>query len=592
MTTMTLSQSTQDAINVARSQGPGTNNQNYIAAYNAISGDISSHGGFDPGTIYWFSLAGSINGQQFNPSPAGTFIYNYTIVAAKSEGTILTQAQMQQASNKIAETVFNDLDHNGYVFSDQPVQGQPDFSPKSIIATDAGSGLDELRALNPGSNLDAAIWGGTLFARTTLNDPTYFSDYNINLTPGSRECAAMTTGAVAATNNSALQAVSELASGNITGAFDLLWTGQITGLRYLDTAAIKQCFPGQQGALGPGPTLTEDGQGNLTFGQTAPDGSSTLATIGNNNAYAELVTTAANSATKALIAGQGDNTHLSNATVTLAPGASATITGGGDSVNVGAGSTLTLTGNNNALILTATSAVNLTGSGESVSGSGASVTLGADSSATFLGSGNTINAANGDVITEDNAIINVAQGASVTITGTGDTIVAAGNNAISLFGGGDTVNLNGTGNYVGLNGNGSGAAYTVNGDVAGDTVLLNANTAATVTGAGGAVDLWGNGDVVTTSNQTIYTVDHVTGEAIIGSGYIINPGSGFTGRTRDFARPAQEAPAGGAAEIVEFRWRGAMSRTPISTAAQAGLDQLSSISTTEKYAVSRTARIS
>jgi hypothetical protein len=37
MTTMTLSQSTQDAINVAREQGAGTNNQNYIAAYNAIS---------------------------------------------------------------------------------------------------------------------------------------------------------------------------------------------------------------------------------------------------------------------------------------------------------------------------------------------------------------------------------------------------------------------------------------------------------------------------------------------------------------------------------------------------------------------------
>src|SRR4051812_4399821 len=124
MTTMTLSQSTQDAIRVAREQGPGTSNQNYIAAYNAISADISSHGGFDPGTAYWFSLAGSINGQQFNPSPAGTFIYNYTKAAAQSEGTTLTQAQMQQASDKIAKTVFDDLGDNGYVFRDQPVQGQ------------------------------------------------------------------------------------------------------------------------------------------------------------------------------------------------------------------------------------------------------------------------------------------------------------------------------------------------------------------------------------------------------------------------------------------------------------------------------------
>gem|GEM_PF-3348641 len=230
-----------------------------------------------------------------------------------------------------------------------------------------------------------------------------------------------------------------------------------------------------------------------------------------------------------IIEGNNDTVIDDNAAISVAPGSFATIIGGADTVNVGAGGSLTLTGNNNSLTLTATSAANLTGTDETVSGSGATVTLGTNSSATFSGSGNTINAANGDVITENNAIINVAQGASVTITGTGDTIVAAGNNAISLFGGGDTVNLNGTGNYVGLNGNGSGAAYTVNGDVAGDTVLLNANTTATVTGAGGAVDLWGNGDVVTTSNQTIYTVDHATGEAIIGSGDIINPGSGFQG---------------------------------------------------------------
>jgi hypothetical protein len=527
MTTMTLSQSTQDAISVARTQGPGTNNQNYVAAYNAISGDISSHGGFDPGTTYWFSLAGSINGQQFNPSPAGTFIYNYTKAAAQSEGTTLTQAQMQQASDKIASTVFNDLDRAGYVFSDQPVQGQPDFSPKSIIATDAGSGLDELRRLNPGSNLDATIWGGTLFARTTLNDPTYFSDYNIDLTPGSRDCAALTTGSVQAANNSFLQAASELASGNVTGALDLLWTGQITGLRYLDTAAIKQCFPGQQGSLAPGSTLTEDSEGNLTFGQTAPDGSSTSGTVGNNNAYADVTATAANGTTNALIAGQGDVTNLSNAAVTLSSGSSATIIGGADTVNVGSGASLSLTGNNNSLVLTASSAVNVTGTGESVSGSGAAVTLGANSSATFSGSGNTINASQGDVITENNAVINVAQGASVTIAGTGDIIVGAGNNTINLTGGGDTVNLNGAGNTVMLAGNGN--ADTVNGDIAGDNVTLSGGTTATVNGSGGVINLGGTGDTLTASNETINTAANSTGVLITGSGDTVNAAAGFSG---------------------------------------------------------------
>jgi hypothetical protein len=50
MTSMTLSQSTQNAINLALQDGPGPNNQNYIAAYNAISADINSNGGFNSGT--------------------------------------------------------------------------------------------------------------------------------------------------------------------------------------------------------------------------------------------------------------------------------------------------------------------------------------------------------------------------------------------------------------------------------------------------------------------------------------------------------------------------------------------------------------
>jgi hypothetical protein len=67
MTSMTLSQSTQDAINLAL-QTPGTNNQNYVAAYNAISADINSNGGFNSGTTNSFALAGSVNGQQFTAS--------------------------------------------------------------------------------------------------------------------------------------------------------------------------------------------------------------------------------------------------------------------------------------------------------------------------------------------------------------------------------------------------------------------------------------------------------------------------------------------------------------------------------------------
>jgi hypothetical protein len=63
MTSMTLSQPTQNAINLALQDGPGPNNQNYVAAYNAISADINSNEGFNTGTTNWFSLAGSVNAQ-------------------------------------------------------------------------------------------------------------------------------------------------------------------------------------------------------------------------------------------------------------------------------------------------------------------------------------------------------------------------------------------------------------------------------------------------------------------------------------------------------------------------------------------------
>ena len=44
------------------------------------------------------------------------------------------------------------------------------------------------------AGLDNAIWGGTLFATTELNDPTYFSDFNVTLAPGSRDAAAILAG--------------------------------------------------------------------------------------------------------------------------------------------------------------------------------------------------------------------------------------------------------------------------------------------------------------------------------------------------------------------------------------------------------------
>lgn len=87
MTSMVLSPSTQNAIDFARAAGPGANNQNYLAAYSAISNDIRNNGGFDSGTLNWFSLAGLVNTQNFSSSAAGSYIWNYTIAAAKAQDT-------------------------------------------------------------------------------------------------------------------------------------------------------------------------------------------------------------------------------------------------------------------------------------------------------------------------------------------------------------------------------------------------------------------------------------------------------------------------------------------------------------------------
>jgi hypothetical protein len=92
MTTMVLSQATQAAIQTAINAGPGANNQNYLAAYTAIYKDIAANDAFNTGTVKWFQQAGQVNTQAFNPNAAGTYIWNYTTAAAKSEGVTLSQS--------------------------------------------------------------------------------------------------------------------------------------------------------------------------------------------------------------------------------------------------------------------------------------------------------------------------------------------------------------------------------------------------------------------------------------------------------------------------------------------------------------------
>jgi hypothetical protein len=225
MTQLVSSPSTQKLIVLALSD-PGAKNINNLNAYNAIYGDLLANGNINSGTLQWFAQAGLVNTQQFGPSNAqGTFIWNYTIAAAASEGAIITIPELQTVSNNIASTVFKTLSGASFSFDDKG-----NFSPNSIISDDAGVGIAALQVDHREANLDFAIWGGSLFARTELGDPTYFSDNKINLTPGSPDANAILSGFAAgsiavlaeggntlSTGLSNIDNLDELAIGNILG---------------------------------------------------------------------------------------------------------------------------------------------------------------------------------------------------------------------------------------------------------------------------------------------------------------------------------------------------------------------------------------
>ena len=181
MSSFKLSAQTQGAIQTALT-GPGENNQNYLNAYSSIYNDLVQQGGRQ----FW-------NAQLVCPGRPGQHAAVHSpLQQERSSGIIRRRLRKQRGfryrrrtckprRTKIADTVFQQLHANSFVFSDNPLD-TVNFSPTSIVRDDAGSGLSQLSNLNPGSNLDAAIWAGSLFARTELNDPTYFSDYNVNLT--------------------------------------------------------------------------------------------------------------------------------------------------------------------------------------------------------------------------------------------------------------------------------------------------------------------------------------------------------------------------------------------------------------------------
>jgi RTX calcium-binding nonapeptide repeat (4 copies) len=228
-------QSTQYLVNKAITDGHGTNNINYLNAYNAIYNDLVAQNAngntIDSGVLAWFQLAGGVNTEQWSPTAQGTFIWDYTAVAAYTESggdVTLTNANLQDASNAIALNVFQTLAATSNNFNFDSNAGG-NFSMLNIVANDAGAGIQNLQNDYPTANLDTAIWGGTLFARTQLLDASYFDDYNIKLGLGSRDSVAILAGLFAGADGTLFYSTETAING-------------VENIPYLDVNAIKACL--------------------------------------------------------------------------------------------------------------------------------------------------------------------------------------------------------------------------------------------------------------------------------------------------------------------------------------------------------------
>ena len=147
MGNFSLSEKTMSLVEKARSEGAGERNSNYKNAYDAIYDEIKERSDIDRGTVNWFSQAGKVNVQLFEPSAAGTWIRSYMFAAAESQGVILNDGLFQRASDKIAYTVFQQIVNSNGVFDVEK------FSPSNIVKYDASSGLDLIKEQFPNANI-------------------------------------------------------------------------------------------------------------------------------------------------------------------------------------------------------------------------------------------------------------------------------------------------------------------------------------------------------------------------------------------------------------------------------------------------------
>jgi hypothetical protein len=548
MTQFTLSANTQALINAAVADGPGTNNANYLAAYNAIYSDIEANGGVNSGTAYWFSQAGLVNTQLFSPNATGTYIWTFTEAAVASEGGTATNAVMQAASNKIGATVFQDLQSNDFVFSDNP-SATVNFSPTQIINVDAGAGFGVIQAANT-APIDYAAWGGTLFAQTALDDPTYASNYNLNLTLNSEDCKAIFSGFNAA-------ASAELASGNITTV-----ANSLLALFNLDTGMLDQCAHSNSLGLtssSPTVTVTSAGSGvydinvgedlstggtfasSTTYNTNNSDWSATSNDFNNSGqktdgttltyangsltsdlqglntsggvTYTQNTTSPATGQTTASISGTGDIADLSDASISLAAGTQAALDGVSNVVSLANNAALTLAGSSNTV----------TGPSNPTAPTGITVMVAGPLDNVDLSYSTAVieNNATGTTVTGSDNTVSAGSNASLTV-GSGSSA-----NTVSVTGNSSTVTDNGSGNTLSSSGNSNNIVAGTSDAVAlsGDSDAVGAAARDTVSISGNGADGANGGDYVFGSNVSVNVAANA-GTAVIGNSDSITAGSG------------------------------------------------------------------
>ncbi|HUB45526.1 MAG TPA: hypothetical protein VMB73_11120, partial [Acetobacteraceae bacterium] len=530
MTQFTLSGTTQAAINLALQNGgnPGTNNANYVVAYQDIYNDILAYNAANPttpinaGTTYWFSEAGNINSQAFAATPAGSFIWAYTQAAAASEGYTVTATNLLTASKIIAGKVFQDLAADNFVFSDANQTG--DFAPQQIVATDAGAGIQYLQSLYPG--LDYAIWGGTLATQSTLDDPTYAQTYGLNLTAGSTDCQAIVAGdlaglqAAAATlfgttllNNPSLF-FNSIPSGFQSGGSILAACigdqplfqdgvyinqyGEVTSqtvnlagggtgsvsYAYNASAQVTQATVSDQTAAS-GPTITDAATINPTTGNTTSQTIQETSATGSPGDQIQINLGPTGDTTSATVTNPNDD-PLGNFSLSGTPtisietmvGTLSATTGSNLLIDPGFGGTLIDYASSNTFI-------DLSSGGSVATGSDAQVgAFGDNTTVTNAGTGSSDWVdCDGDIVNSNSGTIDLGDSDSdIAIGGSSDLIGLGSDDSLSL--------TSGTGN-------------TITGDVAGDDVGLDSNTSATISGSGGEIDIDGTGINLTASGETI-----------------------------------------------------------------------------------------